>query len=33
MAEDYNLKFVVVVASIIGATVLAIGLLGIWNMF
>jgi len=33
MAEDYQLKTVVVVASVIGGVVLFLGLLGIWNTF
>jgi hypothetical protein len=33
MAKDYDQKFVVTVASVIGTAVLLIGLLGIWNAF
>jgi hypothetical protein len=33
MAEDFKLKNVVVVASVIGGTVLILGLLGILNTF
>ena len=33
MAEDFKLKNVVVVASVIGGTVLILGLLGVLNTF
>lgn len=33
MAEDYELKNVVVVALVIGGAVLLLGLLGVWYTF
>ena len=33
MAKDYDQKSVLAVASVIGAAVLLIGMLGIWNAF
>ena len=33
MAKDYDQKNVLAVASVIGAAVLVIGMLGIWNAF
>jgi|APSaa5957512622_1039677.scaffolds.fasta_scaffold17197_2 hypothetical protein len=33
MAKDYDQKNVLAVASVIGAAVLLIGMLGIWNAF
>jgi|GEM_PF-644340 hypothetical protein len=33
MAKNHDQKFVLVVASIVGAAVLLIGVLGVWNSF
>lgn len=33
MADDYQLKNVLIVAAVIGAGVLLLGLVGIWNTF
>ncbi len=33
MADDFRLKNVLIVATIIGAAVLVVGLLGVWNTF